>query len=518
MSDRKTEGLQKNFQKTVSGGFKSLMGKKDQTFFMLEIKTPTDKFAAGKSFTFTGDYVEIGRSPKCALNFEADNRYISRLHAAIQRQGNKYLLKHLSKTNPTIVNGMPIIGETALKNGDEIQLSEKGPKLGFLAPQNNFASSLPLSVRLQAFGREVLKPYKVAVAVISAILLISLGASTYVLTSHQDTIKELGMELNTIEDKNEALRAELEATKSLNQQQIDDLLSDLDEQREEKAKMEAHFEDLKRRHNENLRRQRENKTPNIADRFDSDIYFITVEKIEAPGFQATTEEDKLFEFIIRKYNWFGTGFLLNDGRFVTARHVIEAWMYPREQVGFLMNKYIKIKKIPVVVHFKAYSPSGETLSFKNTDFLVDTSKDKLRYFSLQDETGAPKLTAVIDPNIDGEEYWGTDWAIAKTKKKGSISVNKNTNNLKKGERVYILGYSTGDDLNKKDALDPIYSESKIGQSGLNRGVIVLTNRGFEGGNSGGPAFIKVNNEWKAIGIVSHSLQSIGGLVPIAPNT
>jgi pSer/pThr/pTyr-binding forkhead associated (FHA) protein len=86
----------------------------------------------GEIQAFTDPVITIGRDPGCAVRFPADLVSISRVHARILREGNRFRLVDES-TNGTFVSGKPVT-ETLLKTGDVITLSEEtGPKFSFLA-------------------------------------------------------------------------------------------------------------------------------------------------------------------------------------------------------------------------------------------------------------------------------------------------------------------------------------------------------------------------------------------------
>jgi len=75
--------------------------------------------------------IVIGRHPSCQVLFPADLTGISRKHAELIREGNRFKLVDHS-TNGTFVNGKRIT-ETYLKDGDVIMFTEGGPKVSFLA-------------------------------------------------------------------------------------------------------------------------------------------------------------------------------------------------------------------------------------------------------------------------------------------------------------------------------------------------------------------------------------------------
>jgi len=79
---------------------------------------------------FPDSEITIGRNPACQVRFPKDLTIISRNHARIVREGNRFKLIDGS-TNGTLVNGKWIT-EAFLKPGDVLIFAEGGPKLSFL--------------------------------------------------------------------------------------------------------------------------------------------------------------------------------------------------------------------------------------------------------------------------------------------------------------------------------------------------------------------------------------------------
>ena len=94
----------------------------------------------------------------------------------------------------------------------------------------------------------------------------------------------------------------------------------------------------------------------------------------------------------------GTGFMLEDGRFITARRVVEPWFYyinSDEKLRTLLGRDSKgnywyfediqvcvNKGLKVVANYTAYSPSGANFQFKSTDMRTNPSKsgvDRITY-------------------------------------------------------------------------------------------------------------------------------------------
>lgn len=79
---------------------------------------------------FLDPEITIGRNPSCHVRFPKDLAIISRNHARIVREGNRFKLIDGS-TNGTLVNGK-WINEAFLKPGDVLIFAEGGPKVSFL--------------------------------------------------------------------------------------------------------------------------------------------------------------------------------------------------------------------------------------------------------------------------------------------------------------------------------------------------------------------------------------------------
>ncbi|MFH0730441.1 MAG: FHA domain-containing protein [Pseudomonadota bacterium] len=73
----------------------------------------------------------IGRSATCQVCFPKDLAIVSRVHARIVREGNRFMLMDQS-TNGTFVNGKQV-KEAILKDGDILVFAEGGPKVSFLS-------------------------------------------------------------------------------------------------------------------------------------------------------------------------------------------------------------------------------------------------------------------------------------------------------------------------------------------------------------------------------------------------
>jgi class 3 adenylate cyclase len=76
----------------------------------------------GKRFVIHNRETRVGRGTTCDVVLR-DPR-VSREHVALVPQGSELWLVHRSATNPTFVNGQPVLDRISLHDGDRIQLAE----------------------------------------------------------------------------------------------------------------------------------------------------------------------------------------------------------------------------------------------------------------------------------------------------------------------------------------------------------------------------------------------------------
>jgi DNA-binding response OmpR family regulator len=79
-----------------------------------------------------------------------DDRWVSRNHARIRREGERYVLEDLGSRNGTLVNGRRITDQTVLADGDKIQVAPL-VELIFV----DYASTAPLPSEARPSGLEL---------------------------------------------------------------------------------------------------------------------------------------------------------------------------------------------------------------------------------------------------------------------------------------------------------------------------------------------------------------------------
>ena len=220
--------METNYKRTVAGsvgaGMAAVFNASGRQYYILEHKTESLYHHAGESQKIIVDQVELGRDSACQVRFDEAFETVSRRHAAIVKDGDGWKIIPLSQTNPTFVNGMPIQGDTPLKNGDEIRLSSKGPLMGFIIPQGkqSLVSSIGMTERLSLFRQQALRPYKRAIWTLAIILLLAVaGLVTWNILQAKKFDKELQSKQEQIIKVQDELNASGEQIEQLNQELIE---------------------------------------------------------------------------------------------------------------------------------------------------------------------------------------------------------------------------------------------------------------------------------------------------------
>jgi pSer/pThr/pTyr-binding forkhead associated (FHA) protein len=85
----------------------------------------------GKMQEFAESEICIGRHPDCQVQFPKDLTIVSRCHARILREGNRFKVVNKSP-NLTYLNGKEITEEAFLSSGDVLIFARGGPKVSFV--------------------------------------------------------------------------------------------------------------------------------------------------------------------------------------------------------------------------------------------------------------------------------------------------------------------------------------------------------------------------------------------------
>ena len=494
---------EQNYKKTVSGsigaGMRSLMGGSGRRYYILEHKAASAYHKAGESQRIIVDQIELGRDSKCQVRFDESFKTVSRRHAAIVKDGEGWKLIQLSKTNSTFLNGRKIDTEWFLQSGDEIQLSVNGPKLGFIVPQGDkgLVRSIGLTARMNLFRKQALRPYKTSITLLACIFFAAIGLGVWALIGQNQVIAQ--------QDK--AL-AEFKAQAAKEQAIKDSLISNLQLTNERLIADNMRIKDRLRSVESRPTQPTMKAAVNNAaiDACLPGVYFIQsmyFDIIMPDGTSGMLECGK------DAPGWTGSGFLLSNGKFVTARHVVEAWNFWQDGDGANENlaqlNVIANNGGKVTVHLAAFSSTGNVIELSSSQFVIDSSNDRRG----TTEEGAKMSLASIDD---------TDYAYANvgTMAGGLEFDREKSRTLSRGEGLTVLGFPLGLGVGA-EGVDPVYGSAIVASNGLQNGIILTTDTNYEHGNSGGPVFYtSPSGNLVVVGIVSAGAgRNIGCVVPIS---
>lgn len=487
MEEKKTVQYKRTLRGSVGAGMSALIGGSGRRYYILEHRDASKYHKAGESQKIIIDQIELGRGHDCQVRFDETFETVSRRHAAIIRDGDRWKLVQLSTTNTTFLNGRAIDTEWYLQNGDEIQLAVGGPRLGFIVPEGNqsLVKSIKMTERLELFRKQALAPYKRAIAALSILLILAVaGLTTWNIIQKKDFDQQIAKAketINSIQGKNAELDSLLAAAK-IEQKRQDSLIEVI-----KKQKQQVRIVD------------RSNEVSKLLSKVENDVYFMIATVYVTNG----SEKQE-----VPNYGWVGTGFLTTDGKFITAKHCVEGWKYklPTDNDEALALIYLatNMPGCKIVADITAVSKSRR-LHFTSEQFIMDHSAEKKHY-------------------VDGENYiveasaGHTDWAYVNTSERGSIVIDRElATRLPMGADLHLLGFPLGMGAVDTPSLSPLYGSCKTSQAGLEKGIIRISARNYESGNSGGPVFYMQNGKLKAIGIVSYSVSTTthGGITSIS---
>lgn len=478
MANRATQSL--------TAGMKILGGANLPTY-TLEYLTPTAKHAQGTYETIVIPYIELGRSSKCGVKFGDDTPTVSRQHCAIERKGDVATLINLSKSNPTFVNGQPVTDRRVLNNGDEIQLSTDGPKLRYNTTKAGTAK-IGFTNKMNLVMQQAIKPYKTAAIAISSLFLVAvIGAA---------------IAIGQLKSENVVITEKLEEQAEITSKQADSLAK-LNEANNALAEVLKNTDSRLKAEQEKLIQTNRNLLAQLGDLRKKSDEVVAANKSGADlieplkGYVLAIFMDKMtieYQGNTETYDMGSecmcTGFITDDGNFVTARHCIDATLTDNEVANFVDNSGGN-----VTIHFTAMSyDKSIKFQFTNKEMTADYSVDKKYAHNLQGISGTIRIP---------DYFTGADWAYKKVNITGGLPFNKElSGNLRSGDRLIVLGYSYGMTYRKDGNLEPYFSTGNVALSGLSRKTIQTSEAGFDGGNSGGPVFVVRDGKIQTIGIVT----------------
>jgi len=557
-----------NYKRTLAGsvgaGVGAIMNGSGRTYFILEHKNSSKYHQAGEAQKIIVDQIELGRADTCQVRFDESYETVSRRHAAIQREGENWKLIHLSQANPTLVNGRPINGTYYLQSGDEIQLSVGGPRLGFIVPQGRQAltSSIGMTERMNLFRQQALRPYKTALTVLSVVLILAIaGAGVWIfkqdeviksqgelITAQTEKVNQVQTALDQANAEAARIKADVEAGK-IAKAKADQLLSEqsskisglqnqlyasqkeLNElinssKSEETEEVDSESTNVKGNDSEIVSDDLVTASTDLKDYYDH-IYTIKIDRIEVeyagqridPGIQ-------LSDVVC------GTGFMLEDGTFITDRQNVQPWVYNiegqwKEPWRELMAQFVACGA-DVIIHYRAYSTkgTGKPLTFVNTDFVVNEVGDADLVVEIKREFRKAWRTyfGVQITEWTAKKYHMKVGVISKTSRSYAYIRNKGTYgegipydaetsvSMSGGTEIQMVGYAR---KTNEHNLTPQHFNDRTNVDDTQNGTIILQGQVGEAGYYGSPAFYKdEKGQYRIVGVMVGSVYGRDRLVPM----
>jgi pSer/pThr/pTyr-binding forkhead associated (FHA) protein len=487
--------------------------------FTLEFLTDTGRHAANTSQVVVVPYIELGRDRNCGIRFGEDSPTVSRKHASLERKAGRVNILNLSATNQTLVNGRPVLREWTLNNGDEIQLSADGPRLRFIGSAGK--APLAFTARMQLFARQALRPYRYALLGLAALVVLVTGGAAWLflrVNADKDDLRQLAQSIEAQLAAQQQARARGDSVALAERTRLAEKLAVANQENENFQKSLAAQRKVLRA----LTGSRPAAVPTaraaVAAPSGPDAVVMTRRDAVYAVHVLLTVTDrhgKVLELAdeagrpVRMENYLvgtGTGFVLGDGRFLTARRWVEPWAYPRDDKDALplYVNFVHHNGGKASVRLVAAAPGGPELTLPGDQFSVNRAADRsvVGNFGF----GEGKI-AVADPAAEA------GWASHKVPAQGLAAATGDLPGA--GTRVHLLGYEIPADAEMGPAGNPTYARLTLGPAHGATGHRAVGEGRVEPGNFGGPVFVLQNGMPFVAGMLVPGPDGRGRVVPIS---
>lgn len=556
LQSSKTERFQpanSNLGATIRQSANFISGKKVPNYTLLFLD-PSLKNKEGEHENIVLPNITIGRGDKCHVRYGDNYNTVSREHVSISYGDDKFVLNHnTAASNPTFVNGKQAMGPTPLQNGDEIQLSSQGPRFRFMTGQMG-QSKMGFTARLGSAVGQAIRPYKRAVMALAFLFIAALGFGIYSIFQNKGlsedleqssfAIESLNQEINSkstevaglekkvksIANKNskesQALTeqlnnskmelennrrqlAELQKVQQSSRDKIAALEAEKAQQEEAKLAAEEETDDVEIEEPEDRSAEAEKvplpvETANFKSLSQGAVFMIVATSIEFMSHKGFKKLDasKLDPDSGSDALWSGTAFLTENGKLITARQNIQPWRFINENPEEYKEYYQSINQIElefgdVNVIFELYDETGKLQILESKEAILDDGDDEVIKQKVLDKNSRRNKVEVKQCTNPS-----TNWAyfpIVGTKSNVQTVSKKAASKLSEGTELIGIGYASGQATKPGQNLSPLFFKGGIVNK--TKGMINASNILFPTGTIGGPAYAKVDGDYKVVGIV-----------------
>lgn len=482
--------------------------------FGIEFLTDTQGQVMHSKKVISDDYVELGRDVSCAIRFDESFVMVSRRHAAIARENGQIVLLHLSSTNQTLINGRPVHKEWVLHNGDEIQLAADGPRVRFYTVADKV--SMKLTDRIKVFSEKSLKPYRYALLGLGALFVVTAIVAVFFIRktmNEKETLAALSQSIEKqLAEQQRALARGDSALVAERAQKADELAEANKKSEQFQSELAALGHKITVLTARKPTPQPSAKGTSVAPAADvsktlGDVrnylyslqLYLTIKDANGEFMELSNNNQQKIVVNNIPLDEKGTGFVLEDGRFVTARRWVEPWVYVRGEDDYLnlFANFIHHNGGRASVKIVATGPNGQQVVFQTHLFTTDLLKDQISVGDFG--FGKGKITIA-----DLES--ATDWAVFKGMAAKGLPFSDTMAGV---EEIHTLGFLAN---SGKSAL---YGKGTLSAETSESTLLLLNQTSGATNMYGAPAVAMINNRPTVVGLITSQKDGKPAVIPIS---
>ena len=429
MTGKTTQPYRATLSGSIGAGMSSVFNPNGRKYYILEHKVSSRYHRAGEAQEIIVDQIEIGRDSRCQVRYDDSFSTVSRRHAAIVKDGDNWKLVQIVPTGKKATVG-----------------------------------SIGLTRRLSLFRQQALRPYKQAIAALSCILVLAVGGLTAWNIYLQKDLKR----------QSDSLAGQIVLAKN-NKALADSLSKKLVEANKKISDTEKQLANTTAIAQRALVRPRPIGVPNSQIDLSGcypHTYFVQCYFLKSNGDVLALSDGSPIA-------WSGTGFMLDNGCFVTAQHMIH-W----DDIGFKKDAEGNVQVDPDALATQLNYLYYAGLISINMDCISSTDQFsiKYKYDNMPFRLGSSKENSAKITDEEGRSwivrnhsYGSGDWAVIKVNGKKGMEFDANySRNMPASTQLHILGFPANQGIKSKGTISPIYSQAVTSRQGLEDNGTITT--------------------------------------------